>query len=43
MRYEVIDDDGAPSDSDALAIASMLGLDENIIRRARWFLTKGGV
>jgi hypothetical protein len=43
MRYEVIDDDGAPSDSDALAIASMLGLDENIISRARWFLTKGGV
>ena len=43
MRYEVIEDGGSSTESDALAIASLLGLDEHIIERARWFLTKGGV
>ncbi|OHD21664.1 MAG: hypothetical protein A2Y38_01680 [Spirochaetes bacterium GWB1_59_5] len=42
MRYEVVDDDGSGSESDALAIASLLGLDRNIVDRARYYLTKDG-
>ncbi|MBU0926352.1 MAG: hypothetical protein KKA67_01250 [Spirochaetes bacterium] len=43
MRYEVVDDDGSGSESDALAIASLLGLDPRIVERARYYLTKDGV
>ena len=43
MRYEVVDDDGSGTESDALAIASFLGLDSRIIERARFYLTKDGV
>jgi len=42
MRYEVIDDDGSGTESDALAIASFLGLDRSIVDRARYYLTKDG-
>jgi hypothetical protein len=42
MRYEVVDDDGSGSESDALAIASLLGLDRSIVDRARYYLTKDG-
>ena len=43
MRYEVVDDDGSGSESDALAIASLLGLDGRIVERARYYLTKDGL
>ncbi len=43
MRYEVEVDDGSGSESDALAIASFLGLDRGIVERARYYLTKDGV
>jgi hypothetical protein len=43
MRYEVVEDDGSGSESDALAIASFLGLDRSVIERARYYLTKDGV
>lgn len=43
MRYEVIEDDGSGTESDALAIASFLGLDAGIIERARSYITKDGV
>ncbi|GAB1457706.1 hypothetical protein MASR2M48_30140 [Spirochaetota bacterium] len=43
MRYEIVDDDGSSAESDALAIASFLGLDSRIIERARFYLTKDGV
>lgn len=42
MRYEVLPDDGADTESDALAIASFLGLEGHIVERARYFLTKTG-
>lgn len=42
MRYEVVDDDGSGSESDALAIASLLGLDRSIVDRARYYLMKDG-
>jgi len=42
MRYEVVDDDGSGSESDALAIASLLGLDRSIVDRARYYLAKDG-
>jgi len=42
MRYEVLPDDGADTESDALAIAEFLGLEKNIVERARYYLTKGG-
>lgn len=42
MRYEVLPDDGADAESDALAIAEFLGLEKNIVERARYYLTKGG-
>ncbi|PKL23413.1 MAG: hypothetical protein CVV47_14325 [Spirochaetae bacterium HGW-Spirochaetae-3] len=42
MRYEVEDDDGSGSESDALAIASFLGLERNIVERARYYLKKDG-
>lgn len=37
MRYEVMDDDGSGSESDALAIASFLGMDEALVKRATEF------
>jgi hypothetical protein len=41
MRYEVVDDDPAtPAESDALAIAGMLGLDPALVRRAEYFFHK---
>lgn len=43
MRYEVVDDDGSGSESDALAIASLLGVDRDIVERARYYLTKDGL
>lgn len=43
MRYEVVDDDGSGTESDALAIASLLGLDRRIVERARYYLTKDGL
>ncbi|PKL08094.1 MAG: hypothetical protein CVV51_10740 [Spirochaetae bacterium HGW-Spirochaetae-7] len=42
MRYEVVDDDGSGSESDALAIAAFLGLDRRIVERARAYLEKEG-
>ncbi len=41
MKYEVIEDDGLVADSDALAIASLLGLDKSIVERAQWFMNRG--
>jgi len=41
MRYEVLPDDGADVESDALAIASFLGLEKHIVERARYYLMKG--
>jgi len=41
MKYEVIEDDGLVADSDALAIASLLGLDKSIVERAEWFMNRG--
>jgi len=43
MRYEVEDDDGTLSESDALAIAALLGLEPAIVERARYYLTKDGI
>jgi hypothetical protein len=41
MRYEVVNDDpAAPAESDALAIAGMLGLDPALVRRAEYFFHK---
>ncbi len=40
MRYEIIDDECSVPESDALAIASLLGLDNNIVDRARFYLGK---
>jgi len=42
MCYEVLPDDGADTESDALAIAEFLGLEKNLVERARYYLTKGG-
>jgi DNA mismatch repair ATPase MutS len=43
MRYEVVDDDpAAPAESDALAIAGMLGLDQALVKRAEYFFHKDG-
>ncbi len=42
MRYEVVEDDGSGSESDALAIAAFLGLDRLIVERARQYLEKDG-
>lgn len=41
MRYEVIPDDGLDTESDALSIASFLGLERHLVERARYFMTKG--
>jgi dsDNA-specific endonuclease/ATPase MutS2 len=41
MRYEVVNDDPAtPAESDALAIAGMLGLDPALVERAEYFFHK---
>jgi DNA mismatch repair ATPase MutS len=41
MRYEVVNDDpAAPAESDALAIARMLGLDPALVERAEYFFNK---
>ena len=41
MRYEVVDDDpDAPAESDALAIAAMLGLDPALVAQAEYFFHK---
>jgi hypothetical protein len=42
MRYEVVDDDGSGTESDALAIASFLGLDRSIVERARAYVERNG-
>lgn len=42
MRYEVVEDDGSGSESDALAIAAFLGLDRRIVECARAYLEKEG-
>lgn len=43
MRYEVVDDDpAAPAESDALAIARMLGLEPALVERAEYFFHKDG-
>ena len=43
MRYEVVNDDpAAPAESDALAIAGMLGLDPALVKRAGYFFHKDG-
>ena len=43
MRYEVIPDDGLDAESDALSIASFLGLEKHLVERARYFMTKGSL
>jgi hypothetical protein len=41
MRYQVVNDDpAAPAESDALAIARMLGLDPALVERAEYFFHK---
>ena len=43
MRYEVVNDDpAAPAESDALAIAGMLGLDPALVKRAEYYFHKDG-
>ncbi len=37
MRYEIVGDDGSPHASDALAVAALLGLDRELVARARAF------
>lgn len=41
MEYHLIPDEGGPSASDAIAVASLLGLDGAIARRATEFFTHG--
>lgn len=43
MRYEVVEDDGSSAESDALAIAALLGLEAGIVERARYYLAKDGI
>lgn len=40
MRYEIIEDDASIIESDAIAIASLLGLEQKIVQRAQFYLGK---